>query len=67
MDNPSIAFVFGLRCVPVAQDFGKRPDRGHRSAQFVADLAEERVFLHRECGQFFIGIAQGARGAVLFG
>ena len=32
----------------VAQDLGKRADRGHRRAQLVADLAEEGVLLDRQ-------------------
>ena len=65
MNNTRIFALLSSRHIAITQNFRKRPDRGHRRAQFMADLTEERVFLHRQSRQLLVGITQGTRGAVL--
>ena len=59
MDDRGIAVLVGVRETGrIAQDFGERADRGHRRAQFMADLTEEAVLLQRQLRQLLIRRAQ---------
>ncbi len=63
MDDAGIVHHHFGRQIGLHQNLGKCPDRGHRRAQLMADLAQEGILLHRKLGQLFIGLAQSAGGA----
>ena len=63
MDDLGIFLLHLTRQVRVHQNLGKRADGGHWGAQFVADLAEEGILLHRQIAEFLIRLGQLPGGA----